>query len=240
MNCIDVVKNMNIDVKDKTLAVIRCGKNQDTMYYYKSIDQACDEFDLGLIAMDIENMDIEAIRAFLDSLKSCDAIIPIKPFPEHIEDILKHEIPLDKDVDNFTRISPYKSCTAEAVREILEYHKVITRGKRAVVVGSNVGWDIASELKDMGCTVIVCNSKTIDLKAETLRADILVSAAGKKDLITQDMVKDGAIILDVGLDVADNVKEKAIVTPRRNGVGIVTTAVLLRHIANVDEIGYGI
>lgn len=240
MNCIDVVKNMNIDMKDKTLAVIRYGQNKDTMYYYKSIDQACDEFDLGLVSMDIENMDINAIRAFLDTLKSCDAIIPIKPFPEHIETILRQEIPLDKDVDNFTGISPYKSCTAEAVREILEYYQIETTGKNAVIVGSNVGWDIAAELKDMGCTVTVCNSKTVDLKEETLRADILVSAVGKKNLITAHMVKRGTIVIDVGLDVAEDVREKTIVTPRKDGVGIVTTAVLLRHIANIDKIGYGI
>lgn len=239
MNCIDVVKNMNIDVKDKTLAVIRCGQNKDTMHYYKSIDQACDEFDLGLIAMDIENMDINAIQAFLDTLKSCDAIIPIKPFPKHIEAILKQEIPLDKDVDNFTGISPYKSCTAEAVREILEYYKIPRIGK-AVVVGSNVGWGIAKELKNMGYTVTVCNSKTIDLTHETRQADILVSAVGKKNLITSDMVKEGTIVIDVGLDVEEEVREKAIVTPRKDGVGIVTTAVLLKHVANIDKIGYGI
>lgn len=231
MNCLNVVKAMNIGNIDKTLAIIRYGNRKDTISYYKAINKACEECNINIVSVDLENMSIEATQAFLDTLKNCDAILPIKPFPEHIEVMLKREIPLDKDVDNFTGISHYKSCTAEAVREILQYYKIPKIGK-AVVVGSNVGWEIATELKNMGYTVTVCNSKTLDLTYETRQADILVAAVGKKDLITCEMVKDGTVVLDVGLDVAEEVREKAIVTPRKDGVGIVTTAILLKHIAD--------
>ena len=231
LDCTKVVKAMNLQpAKDKkTIGVIKCGSYKDTTMYYKSIDQAREELEMNILCMDIENYDKETTQKWLDVFnQSCDKILVLKPIPEHIEQLLKQEINLDKDIDGFINS---KSCTATAVREILEYYKIPPRGK-AVVVGSNVGWEIAKELKDMGYTVTVCNTSTKDIKVETIRADIVVGATGSKNLITADMVKENAIVIDVGLDVVEEVREKAMVTPIKDGVGLVTTAVLMREILN--------
>ena len=232
LDCTKVVKAMNLrPAKDKkTIGVIKCGSYKDTTMYYKSIDQAREELEMNILCMDIENYDKETTQKWLDVFnQSCDKILVLNPIPDNIKEILKKEIHLDKDIDGFINS---KSCTATAVREILEYYKIPPRGK-AVVLGSNIGWEIAKELKDMGYTITVCNSRTIGLKAETKQADILVSAVGKKNLITADMVKEDAIVIDVGLgDVSKEVREKAMVTPIKDGVGLVTTAVLMREILN--------
>lgn len=231
MDCTKVVKAMNLQpIETKTLGVIKYGMKKDTLMYYNSIKQACEDFEIRLIAMDIEDTTPQTLSGWLDFMnQQCNKILVLNPIPEDIKEILKKEIHLDKDIDGFINS---KSCTATAVREILEYYKIPPRGK-AVVVGSNVGWEIAKELKDMGYTITVCNSRTIDLKAETIRADIIVVATGSKNLITADMVKEGTVVIDVGLgDVAEEVRRKATVTPIKDGVGLVTKMVLIREILN--------
>lgn len=230
LDCTKVVKAMNLQpAKDKkTIGVIKCGSHKDTEMYYRTIDQAREELEMNIMCMNIEHYDRITIHEWVDVFNStCDKILVLNPVPDHIKEILKKEINLDKDIDNFINS---KCCTAIAAREILEYYRIPPRGK-AVVVGSNIGWEIAKELKDMGYTVTVCNSRTADIKAETIRADIVVGATGSKNLITADMVKEDAIVIDVGLgDIAKEVREKAITTPIKDGVGLVTTAVLMREI----------
>ena len=104
LDCTKVVKAMNLQpAKDKkTIGVIKCGSYKDTTMYYKSIDQAREELEMNILCMDIENYDKETTQKWLDVFnQSCDKILVLKPIPEHIEQLLKQEINLDKDIDGF-------------------------------------------------------------------------------------------------------------------------------------------
>lgn len=133
-------------------------------------------------------------------------------------------------------------CTPEACLRILEHYGIEIEGKKAVVIGRSnlVGRPVAELLLRKNATVTICHSKTKDLKAELLQADIIISAVGKPHFITPDMVKDGVVIVDVGIsfkdgkicgDVDPSVESKAYAyTPVPNGVGVVSNALLLyRH-----------
>lgn len=140
-----------------------------------------------------------------------------------------------KDVDGLTRDSDFLHPTSRAVVEIITNFDRNTSHTCVVVgAGGMVGRPLVSRLKAIGYHVIECNSKTLDLKKETLKADILVSATGKPNLITEDMVKNGAIIIDVGYpagDVTQEAKNKAVfATPVPGGVGPVTITCLLENL----------
>ena len=133
------------------------------------------------------------------------------------------------------------ACTPNGVMKMLERYGVETRGKKAVVVGRSniVGKPMAMLLLNADATVTVCHSKTVNLKEECLRADILVAAIGKAKFITADMVKEGATVIDVGMNRDENgklcgdvdfeaVKDKcAYITPVPGGVGPMTITMLM-------------
>ena len=128
--------------------------------------------------------------------------------------------------------------------KLLEEYNIDLVGKKVVIIGRSnvVGKPMAECLLNAGATITVCHSKTKDLKAELLNADIIISSAGKRNLVTADMVKDGAIVIDVGTnrdengkicgDVDyENVKNKAsYITPNPGGVGPMTVAMLLNNV----------
>lgn len=135
----------------------------------------------------------------------------------------------------------FKPATAEAVLELLQFYEIEISGKNAVVIGKStiVGKPLALLLLDEGATVTVCHSKTRNLAAHTKNADIVVSAVGKANLVTADMVKMGAVVIDVGTNFVDgelvgdvdfeNVKNVvSAISPVPGGVGPVTTSILLR------------
>lgn len=216
--------------KTPTLAILKNGDHEDSLNYIKGIEKKADELESNVLTVDLENrFDITKV---LDTVQAkADSVLPVKPFTQLEELLIKASLDYNKDIDNFTGESMYQNCTVEAVREILKYCKIPTFGTDAVIVGAGIGWDIAAELKNMGCTITVCDSKTKDLASKTRQAEILISAVGKKDLITSDMVKAGAIVLDIGLgDIATDVASKADVTPIKDGVGAITTAILFKHL----------
>ena len=172
-------------------------------------------------------------------------------------DILKNEnITLTpettaKDVDGFSAENVGKlalneegtvACTPFGVMELLRRYQIDPRGKRAVVVGRSniVGRPMALLLLNADATVTVCHSRTADLKAECARADILVAAIGKPKFITADMVKEGAVVIDVGINRVDGKlvgdvdfeqvsKKASFITPVPGGVGPMTIAMLLKN-----------
>lgn len=175
------------------------------------------------------------------------------PLPKHLDaQRLSQAVAVNKDVDGFNWLNlgalvenapGIVPCTPRAVMAMLDHAKILLAGRHAVVVGRSniVGKPIALLLINAGATVTVCNSRTPDLGAVTRQADILVVATGKANLITGNMVKRGAVVIDVGInrlptgklagDVAfDEVKEVAgWITPVPGGVGPMTVAMLVEN-----------
>lgn len=148
-----------------------------------------------------------------------------------------------KDVDGLTKNGPYLSATAKAVMIIIEEENIEVSGKNVVVVGASdlVGKPVAEQLKEKGALVQICNTKTEDLKADTLKADVLISATGVLGLITGDMVKNGVVVIDVGAEKVDgklrgdvdfeSVYPKASrITPVPGGVGPMTVISLMENV----------
>ena len=172
-----------------------------------------------------------------------NGIIVQLPMPEHLSNDLLQLIDPKKDVDGLSKDSPFTPATPKAILAILDDQKVELEGKNAVVVGRSalVGGPVARLLGERGAHVTVCHSKSGDLRPFTLRADILVVAVGKPNLVTADMVKSGSIVINVGGalgadgqlhgDVDPAVALKAsFFTPVPGGVGPVTVAMLFTNL----------
>lgn len=239
------------------LAVVVATDDGGSAWYVRSIARAagkagiaCDVVDLGADAS------AKAIAERLDELgrdRQVHGIILQTPLPEGVSaPELAERIPVDKDVDGANPASlgrlaaglpAFAPATAEAVVTILDHHEVALAGVEVAVVGRStvVGKPLAHLLLDRNATVTVCHSRTKDLPEVTSRADVLVAAVGRPELIGADHVRPGAVVVDVGTnptddgglvgDVdADAVSAKAsALTPVPGGVGPVTTALLLRH-----------
>ncbi len=192
--------------------------------------------------------------------RSISGIIVMRPFPKQIsEDVVKHILAPEKDIDCFNPVNAGKimagdmtgfaPATPQAVMEILRFYQVPMRGKEAVVIGRSmvVGKPLSMLLLGENATVTVCHSRTQDLPGVCRRADILVAAIGKARMITKDYIKNGATVMDVGINVegdklfgdvdTDPAKEIAsAITPVPGGVGTVTTRVLLKHVVKAAKL----
>lgn len=246
------VENFNREIG---LAVVLVGENPASQVYVRNKIKACEDVGIKSYAeylpADSTEECVENLVKKLVADKNIDGILVQLPLPKHLdaEKILKL-IPADKDVDGFSEENTGKlcmgedclvACTPNGVMQMIERYNIATRGKRAVVVGRSniVGKPMAMLLLNADATVTVCHSKTENLKKECLNADILVAAIGKAKFITADMVKDGAVVIDVGMnrdgngrlcgDVDfENVKEKcSYITPVPGGVGPMTITMLM-------------
>ena len=171
------------------------------------------------------------------------------PLPKHIDEgKVLEAIDPRKDIDGFHRMSHFRPCTPLGIIKLLEATGETFVGKHAVVIGRSkiVGTPVALMLLDRNCTVTVTHSKTVDLASHTRNADILVVAAGKRNLVTGDMVKPGATVIDVGInrfegklygDVNfDEVSKVAgHITPVPGGVGPMTIAMVIKNV--IDAAG---
>lgn len=239
------------------MAVIQVGDNPASNVYIKNKRKVAETLEVKFehIKFDIditEDIIIEKIKK-LNKDDSINGIIVQLPLPEHLDqDIIINAIDEEKDIDGLTNRSIGNlfsnnkgliSCTPFGVIKLLEYYNIDLKGKNAVIVGRSnlVGKPLVELLLRKDATVTICHSKTEDLKKFTKKADILIVAAGKKHLITKDMVKKGAVIIDVGINRVDdklygdvdfdNVKKKAsYITPVPGGVGPMTIAMLFHNL----------
>lgn len=241
--------------RDIGLAVILVGNNPASQVYVRNKIKACEEVGIKSFAYylpeETEESELKELILSLNVDNNIDGILVQLPLPKHINEgnILKL-IPVEKDVDGFCAENVGKlskntpclaSCTPNGVMKMLEYYGIPVKGKKAVVVGRSdiVGKPMAMLLLNADATVTICHSKTQNLKNECLSADILVSAVGKPYFITADMVKEGAVVIDVGMnrnkegklcgDVDfENVKDKcSYITPVPGGVGPMTITMLM-------------
>jgi methylenetetrahydrofolate dehydrogenase (NADP+)/methenyltetrahydrofolate cyclohydrolase len=237
------------------IAVVLIGENPASKVYVSMKGIACD--DVGFHSEKYELKETISERDLLQLIKKINTnpkihgILVQLPLPKHIsQQNIITAIDPKKDVDGFhpvnvgamgSKIPHFVPCTALGILHLIKTTTSIT-GKHTVVVGRSaiVGKPTADLLLDAGATVTVCHSQTKDLAFHTRQADILVVAAGKPKLITVDMVKKGAIIIDVGINRIDgkivgdvdfeNVKKVAsAITPVPGGVGPMTIAMLLSN-----------
>ena len=215
--------------------------------YVKLIHRACKRTGIYLEHYTLSEKSTE--RELIDLIYSLNrndtihGILVQLPLPEQIDErrIMQIIDPV-KDVDGIhplnigkmlTGIEEIVPCAPQAVIKVLEKYNIDVCGKNVVIVGhsNNVGKPIAALLLNRNATVTVCHIYTDDLKKYTKKADILVTAAGVKDLIRENMVKEGVVVLDVGGDVEfENVSAKAsLITPPFGGIGPITVALLLEN-----------
>ncbi len=197
----------------------------------------------------------EELLSLIDSLNaddSVDGILVQLPLPKHLDEkAVTERISAAKDVDAFSAYNVgkitlgrggFKPCTPAGIMRLLEEYGIEIAGKECVVVGRSniVGKPMALLLLAAGGTVTVCHTKTADLAYHTRRADILIAAAGRADLIKGDMVKEGAVIVDVGMNRKDGklcgdvnfeecAEKASYITPVPGGVGPMTRAMLLEN-----------
>lgn len=241
--------------KDIGLAVILVGEDPASQVYVRNKIKACEEvgvksFSYHLPAETTEQQLVSLIDELVES-DNVHGILVQLPLPKHLNEraVLAH-IPPSKDVDGFCaenvgnlamNRTTIVACTPFGVMKMLEKYGIDLKGKNAVVLGRSniVGKPMAMLLLNADATVTVCHSKTKNLKEICAAADILVVAIGRAKFVTADMVKEGAVVIDVGMDRDENgklcgdvdfehVKDKAsYITPVPGGVGPMTITMLL-------------
>ncbi len=239
------------------LAVIIVGDDPASKVYVANKEKACEQ--LGITsykyALPAETTNVELLSLIekLNNDKKVNGILCQLPLPKHLDEkLIINSIVPEKDVDAFHPQNVGKimigdfdflPCTPAGVIEMIKYSGIEMSGKKCVVVGRSniVGKPMAMLLLHNNATVTVCHSRTVNLKEECANADILVVAIGKAKFVTADMVKEGAVVIDVGMDRDENgklcgdvdfdsVSQKAgAITPVPGGVGPMTIAMLMKN-----------
>lgn len=240
------------------LAVIMVGNNPASKVYVKSKSKACDEIGIAyeehLLDEKISQQELNDLIQKLNQTKEINGILLQSPLPEHLDiNQAFKAISYRKDVDGFTPSSVGKlvmggdtfiSCTPYGVMKMFEEYKIDLTGKNVVIIGRSniVGKPLSQCCLAKNATVTICHSRTKDLKEHTKRADILIAAIGKANFVTKDMVKEGAVVIDVGInrneegkiigDVDFEKVEKvaSYITPVPGGVGPMTIAMLMNNV----------
>jgi methylenetetrahydrofolate dehydrogenase (NADP+)/methenyltetrahydrofolate cyclohydrolase len=245
------------------LAVVLVGSDPASQVYVRNKVTACEKAGMhSVLEQYPTEMTQEALLARIETLNadpSIHGILVQLPLPKHIDSHRVIEaIAADKDVDGFhisnagllmTGTPLFRPCTPYGVMKMLESEQVVLRGAVAVVVGASniVGKPMAMLLQTAGATVTICNSKTRDLAWHTRHADIVIVATGKPGMVTGDMLKPGAIVIDVGInrgadgklcgdvDYASAKEVAGAITPVPGGVGPMTIAMLLVNTMEAAE-----
>ena len=250
------------------LAVVIVGDDPASQVYVRNKEKACEfvGFNSYKYALPADTTEKELLE-LVDKLNNddkVDGILVQLPLPEHLDDkIIINNIRPDKDVDAFHPVNvghimigdySFLPCTPAGVMELIDSTGVDVSGKECVVVGRSniVGKPQAMLLLHRNGTVTVCHSKTKNLKEVCSRADILVAAVGRAKMITADYIRDGAVVIDVGMNRDENgklcgdvdfedCKDKAgYITPVPGGVGPMTIAMLMQNTLTAGKMHKGI
>lgn len=246
------------------LAVIMVGDDKASQVYVRNKSKACDEIGIEYeeYLKDASTTQDELLNLIdeLNAREDISGILLQSPIPKHL-DIREafNRIDYKKDVDGFNPINVGKlaigedcfiSCTPYGVVKLLEANNIKIEGKHVVILGRSniVGRPLIQCMLNEHATVTVCHSRTQNLKEFTKQADILISAIGKAKFVTEDMVKDGAVVIDVGINRNDegklvgdvdyeNVEPKtSYITPVPGGVGPMTIAMLMNNVVKAAKI----
>jgi methylenetetrahydrofolate dehydrogenase (NADP+)/methenyltetrahydrofolate cyclohydrolase len=243
------------------LAVLMVGDNPASAAYVRNKEKACAKVGIASFGKHFPAQttfeELEEVIAALNHDERVDGILVQLPLPNHLDAVaLLHKIDPDKDADglhpvNLGRLvrgeAGLRSCTPAGVMRLLEEYEIPLQGKQAVVVGRSilVGKPMALMLLEADATVTIAHSRSHDLKTITQNADILIAAVGRPGLIAADMVKPGAVVVDVGMNRVIDASGKSrligdvdfestsavagFITPVPGGVGPMTVAILLQN-----------
>lgn len=263
----DVVAAINQSIKDELagmsyvpkLAIVRVGEKPDDISYERGATKRMETVGLRCESYhfpeDITDEEFKKEFMKINDDEDVDAILLLRPLPKHIKesDIEKMINPV-KDVDgispaNMAKIysgdkTGFAPCTPTAVIEMLDYAGIDLTGKRVAIVGRSlvVGKPLAMLMLGRNATVTVCHTKTVDMKVRCKEAEIVVAAAGRAKMLNNEYIGEGAVVVDVGINMDENFKlcgdvdfesitEVAkMATPVPGGVGTVTTSVLAKHV----------
>ena len=266
------IKEQAIELKEINgivpgLAVVLVGEDPASKIYVGRKEKAARE--VGFLSQeyrlsnDTPEDRIREIIAGLNANPEIHGILVQLPLPKHINpDVVIETIDPRKDVDGFHPFNigglfsgrpGHRACTPLGIIELLDRSGIVIEGKEAVIVGRSniVGKPLALMLLNRHATITVCHTRTRDLAAVTRRADILVAAAGKAEMIRGDMVREGAVVIDVGINrqpdgklvgdvaFAEAAEKAAFITPVPGGVGPMTIAMLLRNTLEAAKVSAG-
>ena len=246
------------------LAILRVGARPDDLSYERGAKKRMELTGIGCqvveLPEDVSQRELEESVKSLNRDSSVHGILVLRPLPRHLdEEPLTRIIDPVKDVDcmspvNIAKIfsgdaSGYAPCTPEAVMEMLDHYGIDPKGKKVTVIGRSmvVGKPLAMLLLGRHATVTICHTRTADLAATCRDAEILVAAAGKAKMVGASMAGEGAVVVDVGINMDpegnlcgdvdfEAVEPKAsFITPGPRGVGSVTTSVLAQHVVRAAE-----
>ncbi len=260
----DKLKERKIFAK---LAVILVGDDNASKVYVRNKSKACNEVGIEYeeILLD-NNTTMEKLLSVIDNLnnrKDIHGILLQSPIPRglNIQEAFNRISPI-KDVDGFNPVNVGKlmtgqesfiPCTPYGIIKMLESYNINIEGKNAVVIGRSniVGKPLAQCLLNKNATVTICHSKTENICEITKKADILISAVGKRNMVTEDMVKAGAVVIDVGMnrneegklvgdvDFENVCKKTSFITPVPGGVGPMTIAMLMNNVIKACKLQNG-
>lgn len=242
-----------------TLAIVRVGERPDDLSYERGATKKMASFGLKVkscaFPADISNEEFLEAFSGINKDPAVDGILMLKPLPKTLdESAAEAMIDPEKDLDGISPLNQakvfmgqkdgYAPCTAEAVIETLKAYEIPMSGKRVTVVGRSkvVGKPLAMLFLNENATVTVCHTRTKDLEGACRNAEIVAAAAGKAGMINASFVSEGAVVMDVGINVnaegklcgdvdGTGMEEKAeALTPVPGGIGTVTTAVLAKHL----------
>ncbi len=241
------------------LCTIRVGEDPGDISYEQSAHKRCQALGIGVkkivLPGDVTQEELLSVIKGVNEDDDIHGVLLFRPLPRHLDaKVIENALLPEKDVDGMTDLSMagvftgreigYPPCTPQACMEILDHYGIDCTGKKAVVVGRSlvVGKPAAMMLIKRNATVTICHTRTKDMPAVTRDAEILIVAAGKAGVIGKEHLREGQIIIDVGINVNEEGKlcgdvrfEEAEpladkITPVPGGVGSVTTTVLLSHV----------
>lgn len=257
----EAIKNEVAELKEKGvtpgLAVIIVGDDPASRVYVNNKKKACAE--LGMLSeeyalpAETTNEELLGLINELNGRKDINGILCQLPLPRHLDEkAVINAIAPEKDVDAFHPVNvggimtgdySFLPCTPAGVMQMLKHYDIQTAGKHCVVIGRSniVGKPMAMLMLHANATVTICHSRTVNLAEECKRADILIAAVGKPKFVTPDMVKEGAVVIDVGMDRDENGKlcgdvdfdsvapKTSFITPVPGGVGPMTITMLMKN-----------
>lgn len=250
------------------LSIIRVGADPGDISYERGALKVMSELDIDVQVNALpENITQEEFIDFLKKVNSdasVHGILVFRPLPKQLdENVIKYVIDANKDVDCFSPLnvakvfegdeSGFPPCTPAAVMEMLKYYNVELKGKRAVVIGRSmiVGKPVSMMLLKEHATVTICHSRTQNLPQVASEADVLIVGIGRAKMVNSEYVKDGAVVIDVGInvdadgklcgdaDTEDCVRKASLITPVPGGVGSVTTSVLAKQVIKACKLQTG-
>ena len=253
---VEILKAQNIT---PTLGIIRIGEREDGIAYERGATKRCETLGVAyekfLLPADAEEEEVLKTIDQVNKSEKIHGVLLFRPLPKHLnEDKIVNALAVEKDVDGITDLSMagvfmgkdmgYAPCTPSACMKVLDHYGIDCTGKKVVVIGRSlvVGKPAAMMLIKKNATVTVCHTRTVDMPSVVKEADIVVVAAGKAGVIDGSYLREGQIVIDVGINVNEEGKLcgdvdfeaigniASIATPVPGGVGSVTTSVLAKHL----------